>query len=320
MFSKKKKSGKGQFTKLLYVSRNVRSISRSRPKRKQRAARIRHISTSFNKSISRFITPQLLLLCITVVAAGVCIGILFFSKFFHVSDVLVVRDSVYIDPQKVEEAMKPILGENLLFLSTDRYEEDLKVLFPALERIEISKILPRSVQLRLVSFPFIATIKNEGAKDVYLLSKNGAVIPNEAHSGEVEEVKNDLLTIEIPSYKSLSEASRNMIAELIELKPNTIFFTKEDISMLEHTAELYKRNFQSPLKKIYWLPLEHELHLELNGGTKVYLWLDKSIETQLYKLKTSEPTLDLASGAVAYVDLRIKDRVDICLKGKQCAR
>lgn len=320
MFSKKKKPAKRQLTKLLYISRNTRSHKRTRPKRKQKSAHMRHISTSFNKSISKFITPQLLLLCVTVVCAGVALGILFFSNFFHISDVLVVRDSVYIDPQKVEEAMKPILGENILFLSTDRYEVDLKVLFPAIERIEISKILPRSVQLRLVSYPFIATIKNEGAKSMYLLSQNGAVIPNEAHTGDGDEVKNDLLNVEIPAYRTLPEESRNMITELIQLQPNTIFFAEDDVRALQYTAELYKRNFQAELKKIYWLPLEHEMHLELASGSKIYIWLDKNVDTQLFKLKTAEPTLDLGSGAVAYVDLRIKDRIDICLKGKQCAR
>ncbi len=314
----KKKPNSGKLTKLLYVSRNTRS--HVRPKRKRKNARIRHISTSFNNSISKFITPQLLLICVTVIFAGIAVGILFFSKFFHISDVLVVRDSVYIDPQKVEEAMKPILGENILFLSTDSYEKDLKVLFPALERVDISKILPRSVQLRLVSYPFIATIKNEGSEQVYLLSQNGAVIPNEAHSAESEEKKADLYNIEIPSYKTLPEESRTTIAEFIDLRPNTIFFSQEDVQLLEKTAGLYQRNFQPVLQKIYWLPLEHEMHLELAGGTKIYLWLDKGVETQLYKLKTAEPTLDLASGAISYVDLRIKDRIDICAKAKQCAR
>ena len=68
-----------------------------------------------------------------------------------------------------------------------------------------------------------------------------------------------------------------------------------------------------------YLPFEQELYLSVGKKTTLLVWLDADVETQLFKLKTAEPKLNLGNGSLAYVDLRVKDKVFTCKTGAACA-
>lgn len=317
-FGRRKVAKKRQFSRLLHVQKPViRGRKRTSPRASLKIARLHA-----HKHISRFITPRFLLLCMSITLLGICIGVIFFSSFFVVGDIVVIRDKVFVEPQKIEQAMRPVIGKNIFLVSESQIRSELEKMFPTIGRVEVNKLYPRSIQLRVFSWPMVARINYEGDTGTgFLLSENGYVVPNVLVRDATEEDVNthrDLVRIDIPRY-STSDPEQAVLLTLTKLEAGKKFIDQALLARIRAALHIYAKNFQVPVTRVLYLPFEKELYLFVGKETALMLWLDADIETQLFKLKTAEPKLDLDNGSLSYVDLRVKDKIFTCESRGACS-
>lgn len=309
---------KRKLSTLLHVERP----RRLRPQLKKKNQRtFRAFSSSFNKKISKFTTPRFFLACLSITVMGIVIGIVFISGFFHISTISVVRDSAYVNPQQIEQYVAKIKGQNILFVNTDELRQDLLQTFPMLSAIEIHRLFPQALQLKVSSYPVFARIKNEGLKTEFYLNSNGVIVQPDPNQKQTDQ--STMLLITIPIYAKVYDEFKDILTPFIELKIGKKIFTKEQMLFLQKVVDTYQKNFEGKLAGLNFLPIEKEIHLKLASGTEVYFAVEKDLDTQLYMLKSFLTDLKadvLSSGDYTYVDLRIKDKVITCKKGGACGR
>lgn len=319
LFGRRPQRRKKQLSKLLQVrpTPHIRARRQFSTRTSMKVAKMHA-----HKRISRFITPRFLLICMSITLAGICIGVIFFSSFFVVSDIVVIRDKVFVEPQKIEQAMRPVIGKNIFLVDEGEIRTELEKMFPTIQRVEVHKLYPRSIQLRVFSWPMVAQINYKDSTGTgFLLSENGYVVPNvlvrEATSDEEQEHR-DLIQIFVPHY-STDDPEQAPLLQLSKLEPGTQFIDQKLLDRIRTTIGLYQKNFQIPMVNVMFFPFENELYLYVGKKTAIMLWLDEDIETQLYKLKTAQPKITLDDGSLAYVDLRVKDKVFTCKVKDACA-
>jgi len=213
------------------------------------------------------------------------------------------------------------VGKNMLFLSEKQLEQELMNLFPELQAIQVKKLYPRAIQVGVITEKIVARLKSETSGEEFILMKNGVILQNtlKSQSGTtMKESPNDIPNFIVPKYEFGKEIPESLTHQFHPVT-GTRFITPERLQIILVAMDLFRKNFQVKMSTVSYLPLEEELHLKLDNGTKVLLWLDRDVETQLFKLKQAESKIDVASGQYAYIDLRIKDRVDTCKKGGQCS-
>lgn len=317
-FRRRPKRRKKELSKLLHVGHTPRIRAK-----RQSSARtsMKVASLHAHKRISRFITPRFLLICMSITLAGICVGVIFFSSFFVVSDIVVIRDKVFVEPQKIEQSMRPVIGKNIFLVSDSQIQEELAKMFPTIQRVEVNKLYPRTIQVHVFSWPMIAQINyKDGSGTGFLLSENGYIVPNvlvrEEQTNDSDKPR-DLIKMLVPRYGT-DDPEQAVLLQLAKLEPGKHFIDQQLLNKIRFSLDVYEKNFQAPVNHIVYLPFEREIHLYI-GKTAILLWLDADVETQLYKLKTAEPKLNLTNDSLAYVDLRVKDKVFTCDMNAACA-
>lgn len=311
------RNSKKKLSNLLHVERP----RRLRPQLKKKNQRyFRAFSSSFNKKISKFTTPRFFLACLSITVMGIVMGIVFVSGFFHISTISVVRDSAYVNPQQIEQYLAKVKGQNILFVNTDELRLDTLQTFPMLSSVEIHRLFPQALQIKVSSYPIFARIKNEGLKTEFYLNSNGVVVQPDPNQ---KTEQSNMLLIIIPIYAKVYDEFKDILLPYIELKIGKKLFTKEQMLFLQKVVDAYQKNFEGKLAGLSFLPIEKEIRLKLVSGTEIYFAIEKDLDTQLYMLKSFLTDLKedaLSSGQYAYVDLRINDKVITCKKGSACAR
>ncbi|MFN7160435.1 MAG: cell division protein FtsQ/DivIB [Candidatus Gracilibacteria bacterium] len=309
---------KKKLSTLLHVERP----RRLRPQLKKKNQRtFRAFSSGFNKKISKFTTPRFFLACLSITFMGIVMGIVFVSGFFHISSISVVRDSAYVNPQQIEQYVAKIKGQNILFVNTDELRQDLLDTFPMLSSVEIRRLFPQALQLKVSSYPVFARIKNEGLKTEFYLNSNGVIVQPDPNQKQTDQ--STMLLITIPIYAKVYDEFKEILTPFIELKIGKKIFTKDQMQFLQKVVDTYQKNFDGKLAGLSFLPIEKEMHLKIASGTTVYFAVEKDLDTQLYMLKSFLTDLKadvLTGGEYSYIDLRIKDKVITCKKGASCAR
>lgn len=312
------RSKQKKLSTLLHVERP----RRLRPQlRKKNRTSFKAFSSTFNKKISKFTTPRFFLACLSITVMGIVMGIVFVSGFFHISTISVVRDSAYVNPQQIEQYVAKIKGQNILFINTDEIRQELLQAFPMLSAVEIHRMMPQALQIKVSSYPVFARIKNEGLKNEYYLNSNGVIVQPDPNQKQTEG--STMLLITIPIYAKVYDQFKDILTPFIELKIGKKIFTKEQMLFLQRVVDVYQKNFDGKVAGLSFLPIEKEIHMKLVSGTEVYFAIEKDLDTQLYMLKsflTDIKTDVLSTGEYTYVDLRIKDKVITCKKGGACAR
>lgn len=295
--------------------RNVSAFGRG----KRRSRLTRQLSGGFNKKISKVVPTNILFFSLTIILAGIALGISFFSPFFEVSDIIVTRDTVFVDIEEVQQTLSQVIGKNILFLPTEQLETDILNLFPSVETVHISKVYPKTIKAELKTHNVFALLKKRGSDEQYVLFDNGVLRASSVLGEDTKQV-DGVLQIVVPTYEELGDGSQGVLDQVFPLGDKKQYLSQDMVDKISNLLDTFHKNFSEKDATIELFPLENEVHIMLQSGTRIMFWLDRDVDTQLFKLKTIAQGVDLYSGELAYVDLRIIDRVDICKKGASCSK
>ena len=77
---------------------------------------------------------------------------------------------------------------------------------------------------------------------------------------------------------------------------------------------------QMEVKSVRYLPVAREVHLVTDGNLVLWLSTDKSYKEQIDKLHTIYKVAELEKEDLAYIDLRIKEKIIYCPRRTSCDR
>jgi len=253
--------------------------------------------------------------------SGIVIGVSFFSNMFVVSEINVVRNDFFVPTEQIEKAMGEVISKNIFFVDTGAWERKLRGQFPIAKTIRVNRMLPRAIQVKLESYEIVATITQEHSEKLFLLAENGVVVQDSdvVHNGNPRS--DALLHVEVPLY-DYDHAKAQVLQPKVLLQDGRPFMSREQVEVIAQTIDLYNKNMPMKISYVEFLPLVEEIHIHTEQGAEILFWLREEMETQLYKLnwKLHETTIDITADNVAYIDLRIPDRVDVCLNTDPCAK
>ncbi len=126
----------------------------------------------------KIIAAASFMLVVLTTAAVICL-----AMFFNIAEIKVIGVSRYT-PDAVEEATGIVVGQNIFAMDTGRIEEKLKEEFAYIGEVEISRVLPTSVEILVTETePAVAIVNSQ--ESYTLLSEEGRVL--EQGDGVCEE-------------------------------------------------------------------------------------------------------------------------------------
>lgn len=317
MRSTRGNSRKKALMKLLYIQRPTR-LRKPTNKKRKKILNIDKLSMRFNRIAGKIITFRFLLYCIGFVLVGAVIGIVFFSSFFYLSDIRVKRDVLYVNSQNIENFMAPLRNKNIFFLSESSIEDQIEKNFPVVQAVTVTKIYPRSLEVKVKGNPIFARIKYRGEQKEFLLTETGVVIQTETNS---DAPHTDYMLMEIPKYRDFQPDEQKAIAPLVTLETDKQLFSESEMKNMKSLLSLLHASFpEIHIASLQYLPLEQEMYLVLDQGTRLIFVMNEDLVTQVYKLKKDETNIPLVTGELSYVDLGITDQVVLCRKGEKCEK
>ena len=208
------------------------------------------------------------------------LGLLFFLflnlPFFKIKEIKIEGDSSF----KKELAKVFQENQNFFFFSSKKIEKILKK-HPEIKKLEIKRIFPNKLFLKIIKRKEIANLKKE--KESFILGDDGVVLKK----GE----NKNLFLIVLKEKKEVKEGKKIFEEE----------FVKE---LLEVQKKLYQKGFF--LKKVIIKPLEMEMELQEKKKIKLFLSKKTPLRVQIdVFFEVFERSLSLKEKEkLEYIDLR----------------
>jgi uncharacterized protein YneF (UPF0154 family) len=227
-----------------------------------------------------------------ITTAFICVGIFiifsFFSPYFHLKKISVIRDNPNINAKQIEMSLKDFYGKNLLFLSHQDITITLQESFPEFREIDIIENWPSEIELHIKISPPLLNLLNNHDANFSVISQDGIILQEEPSAG--------LPTIQIFQYEK---------PILIRQK----LFDKEELQKILLAEKILQEELDLPLSAshLYWAA--KELHLISQNDMALWIDLTQPIEPQLQKLTFSSAKIGLYSRQFEHIDLRIPKQI-----------
>lgn len=195
-----------------------------------------------------------------------------------------------IEQEIVNKYLQSYLGANLIFFNSLGHEEKLLEDFKYLKRLDIYRVIPNKIVVKLETFALVANIiveKPDGTIETFVINELGYI----ASEGITDEnLPNIIMTV--------TDADSN-------LKVNEEIIDRESLEKILEAKNDFEDKFNLEIQRTYYLKPAKEVHLLTELGS--YIWIDmtQEIDIQLAKLKKALTKLDIYDANIEYVDLRI---------------
>lgn len=218
------------------------------------------------------------------------------SKIFVVKKIDITRNDPESNITIAYNSINNFRWENIFYLDTNKIKQKLKNYQNNLKNIEITKIPPNTLKIKLYSFKkiFYTIINNKK----FLVLANWSIIP-------INNIPKNLMELKIKNKNFWSFIEYKKILDKNYL--NKILYIKE---------KLEKNLLTISIKNIEYYPIEREAHFNLKNNIKLIfdinqnkIWIDREIKKLLIFNKEN---YNLTKGWIIYIDLRIKWKIFYC--------
>ena len=313
------------------------------PRRQKRASRshkvfthnIRTHFTRFFKNAIYFVITGAILVTLVV--------ILLFSSYLAITDIEVVREDFNIDTLAITKDLDQYVGDNILFFRKSKITNTIQENFPEFASVKVNKVFPHALKIYLESHPIVANLRA-----FYILPKAEPDLLGEENktikevqdalesafsfeSGEVTE-KEELTPIEqkcllnrigqaIFDQEEDLELMTITMGELTQpIEDRQIVIPKERVDYMMDTIRYFNNLFKMQVRSIDYLPIAREIHIKTDSNIMIWLTMEKDYREQIDKLNTIYEIAELDKEDIAYIDLRIREKVIYCPVKSRCNR
>lgn len=251
-----------------------------------------------------------------IIIVGGSIGLIFFSNYFNVSTIIVERTDPKTDIETsiipIQQKLDVLKGKNIFLMNEDEVNDDLHKDFPEMKEIKIMKLLPHTIRVRVIEYELIARIKSSTGKEEMFLNEQGMI----------RNIKTKIPNLPLIEYKSQYDIKEDkmvaMLSPYLALQDRNTIMNADEVRVILDAQNTFEKDFSLSVNLIQYFPLEREIHLRTERDFFIWLDLTESVEEQLRKLKTAFQDFNIYKIDLAYVDLRIKNKIIYCMKNTVC--
>lgn len=293
-------------------------------------------------------------LALAIILLVLALGFLVLSTALSVKTIEVVRQNFNVDSAGIESTLSAFKGKSLFFLSKNQIYTAIQKKFPEFSTITIEKKFPSALVIHLESYPVIANLK---AYYVLPKADEKVARPEfTALSKAIEELGADPTPLTAPpsSAETAPESAFDLAPpeeekpieqkcllnrmgqaifdqeenlELITvvlrgltqpIEDREIVISQENMDYLLSAIQYFSAVLSIPVLSADYLPLARELHLKTPSGLMVWLTFEKDYKEQIDKLNTIYKAAELYKENLAYIDLRVRDKVIYCPRKTKC--
>jgi len=281
-----------------------------------------------------------------------------FSSYFSIKNIEVVRENFNVDSAGIENELNQYIGRNIIFFSKDNIYKTIQKKFPEFANISVSKVFPSTITIQLESQPIIANLRAyyilpepEIITETSFTELNKAI---EDISGVTSDIKKTEIQSSLDNKKIIESAftldenkakpkpveqkcllNRVGLAicdqkENLELMTITIkgltkpVSDREQIIPAEHmdfilgSLQYIKNILGIDILTVEYLQSAKEIHLKTQNNLVLWVSLDRDYKEQIDKLNTIYKAAELYKEDLAYIDLRVKEKVIYCPRHATC--
>jgi len=210
------------------------------------------------------------------------------SSYFDVKKITIERDDVFLDTEKVKNALDDFYGRNLIFLPKDELITHLKDQFPDFRDVSVTDKWPNEIQLKITLSPPVFNVFNAETANFSVLSSDGVILET--------NVNEALPVLRIFQHENL-------------LVPREKFMKKVDIDNILLASEIARSELKLDVQDLHYLSDALEVHLI--GPNEAAIWLDLrvDIKAQLRKLDLAAEKIGLYKNDFEHIDLRVPNQL-----------
>ena len=280
-YSKSKKWKRGLFIK------DMPNSKFKKRKNKRILKFLKHLDINIGKHNIVYIYLWALLLIVWVAAFFIL------WPYFKIQTINIVRQDNLSNINIAYKSLENIRGTHIMANDQISLEKSIKSYQENIKQVQVSRDLPNKLDIKIKSYePIFNTKLNQKN---YIILENGSFVPEK----ENPELRNlviitSKISSSIPDYKNVIEPTyMNQIRMIYdEIKTNMIRIN---------------------ITNMTYYPIEREVIVDIEGGTKLIFDLESSITPQVKRLAVFDMEnrkIDLPG--IIYIDLRVRDKVFFC--------
>lgn len=229
-------------------------------------------------------------------AAIIALGILLFSNFFSIKRAIVLGNE-RIRNEDIENILKDAISGkrlylfsagNIILINDGKIKKKILDEMPLIENIEIKRMLPNSLKIKISERQPFAIWETTGKK--YLIDSKGII---------AYEIK-DNNTNNLPIIYDRQNKS-------VEIKGEATF--PQQINFIRNVLDSLKKETNLEVESVS-LPnsLGFEVDVKIKNGFLIYFNTERSVESQIRDLKsTLDKYIADKKDSIQYVDLRVEN-------------
>lgn len=328
---KRKKSPKRLYypTKSRWYTQPRRGVKK-RSTRKLFANNIKTKFTRLFKNVIYFIITGLILLLLIL--------FLMFSSYFSIASVEVIRRDFHIDTALISNQLNRYIGDNILFFQRSKIVDIIHENFPEFATVQVKKVLPNTIKIELKSHPIVANIRA-----YYVLPEAETTVEDVVESEIKSALRNSFVLDE-----GVSDSDEEIVPIeqkcLINDIGQTIFDKEEDLELMTisitgltqpiedreiiidvdrmnyilDSIKYFSNLFKMEVVGVTYLPIAREVHLNTDSNFDIWITTEKDYKKQIDKLNTIYEVAELDTEDLAYIDLRVQEKVIYCPLRSNC--
>ncbi len=290
-----------------------------------------------------------------VVAGAVVLGLvifLIFSSKFLITNVEVVRDDLNINSAVVLDLLDEYIGDSILSFSKSDAQTLIMENYPEFSKVIIRKLMPNTIKVELETYEIVANVRAyyilPEIEETIIEDDKKAAAFNDAlkasfdlKAGTSTEGRQELTPIEQKALlNSIGQAifDREEALELMiitidgltqPIEDRAFVIPTEFMEYITNSIKYLTNQLQVEITAVRYIPVAREVYFTIAGSSDqtgqtgdLVLWLstDKDYKDQIDKLNTIYRIAELDKEDLAYIDLRIREKIIYCPRNASCDR
>jgi hypothetical protein len=229
-------------------------------------------------------------------------GALLFAPYFDVREIHVRRQDPRIDPENIQQTLSPLFKQRLILVTRAQVTEMLQNVYPDIEKVDINKEYPSTLQVTVYVEPVAAEISL-----MMEIVGSGGVVTTTGSSMYSYVTKSGMFTTS-PIKLSGAPLPKITVTDWgVEPQNRTQIFEEGYLQSMLLARDILQRDFGLTSVGITLYLRAKEFHIRTN---KIALWFDLqtplAVQFQRFREFLKALSLDQAK---EYIDLRIADKI-----------
>jgi len=268
----------------------------------------------------------------------VFVMVFIFSSYLSITSIEVVREDFNIDSAAITNELNQYIGRNILLFPKSKIADTIQENFPEFMNVKVNKIFPHSIKINLESYPIVANLRayyvlpeveipeeDETIAEVHEALETAFTFDEEPAEEKTEPIEQKCLLNRIGQAIFDQEENLELMNVIIDdlkqpIEDREIVIPKEHMDYMLDTIRYFNNSFKMQVRGLRYLPIAREMHIKTDSGIMIWLIFIKDYKKQIDKLSSIYEVAELDKEDLAYIDLRVREKIIYCPIKSRCNR